>query len=284
MREAGVIRRLPPALHRGSSATVGFGAGHLRRLTLRVRSRTPAHRAVSWLGSPSFRRRPSAASAYPSRPPDQGLAPGPVLGPSQRAAHRAADSRRPLRAKPGLPGGAGRSLLVPDKGALQYSVRMRLPEPIMVLEGRGIVGAFEHRGRARRGSQSDWLHLSDDLGLVSAIEKGRSSASPILRICRRIAALSIAVVSRLHVGVGPQVTPGRCETTNDMLLASAAPPRPAAPSGIRSSSRGERAGDSERRRVLLTTRTRAPLRRPHAAPPASTDIEPLKRHGETLLE
>ena len=88
-------------------------------------------------------------------------------------------------------------LMQADEWALSFAQRMSFPEHITLLEGRGIVAALRHKFRATRNFGKAHLHLNDNLGMVLATDKGRSSSMQILRVCRRIACLLIATSSTL---------------------------------------------------------------------------------------
>ena len=73
-----------------------------------------------------------------------------------------------------------------------FSSQMLLPEHITLLEGRGIVAAIRHKLRACSEFGKRHLHFGDNLGMILACCKGRSSAYGMLRFSRRICALVLA--------------------------------------------------------------------------------------------
>lgn len=80
----------------------------------------------------------------------------------------------------------------PEHWQLRYSVRMRIPEHITLLEGRGIVSALRHKLRSLSGFGKRHLHLGDNLASILIAEKGRASSYEMLRVSRRIACLLLA--------------------------------------------------------------------------------------------
>lgn len=83
-------------------------------------------------------------------------------------------------------------ILRPDDWHDVFAVRMSFPEPITVLEGRGVVAAFRHKLRSSGEFNRKHLHLNDNLSVVLLCSKGRSSSFAMLRTCRRLAALALA--------------------------------------------------------------------------------------------
>ncbi|CAK0810560.1 unnamed protein product, partial [Prorocentrum cordatum] len=65
-------------------------------------------------------------------------------------------------------------------------------ENIVVLEGRAIVHSLRHALRDSKSFGRRLLFLSDNMGLVCALQKGRSSAGGVLRIARQWAAWCLA--------------------------------------------------------------------------------------------
>lgn len=84
------------------------------------------------------------------------------------------------------------NILSPEDWRDVFAVRMSFPEPITVLEGRGVVAAFRHKLRSRDEFNRKHLHLNDNLSVVLLCSKGRSSSFAMLRTCRRLAALALA--------------------------------------------------------------------------------------------
>lgn len=84
------------------------------------------------------------------------------------------------------------NILSPEDWHDVFAVRMSFPEPITVLEGRGVVAAFRHKLRSRDEFNRKHLHLNDNLSVVLLCSKGRSSSFAMLRTCRRLAALALA--------------------------------------------------------------------------------------------
>eukprot|EP00973_Karenia_brevis_P079285 11002029-Karenia_brevis.AAC.1 len=75
---------------------------------------------------------------------------------------------------------------------------MHLHENIIVLEGRGTLAGIRHKAGSVMSFRSNHLHLGDNLGLILALEKGRSKNFMVLVACRRIAAYSVATGSRFY--------------------------------------------------------------------------------------
>ena len=80
----------------------------------------------------------------------------------------------------------------PEHWQLRYSVRMKIPEHITLLEGRGIVSALRHKLRSLSSFGKRHLHLGDNLASILIAEKGRASSYEMLRVSRRIACLLLA--------------------------------------------------------------------------------------------
>lgn len=89
------------------------------------------------------------------------------------------------------------NILEADFWHLCFSQHMQIPEHITLLEGRGIVAALRHKLRSISNFGMAHLHLNDNLGMVLALDKGRSSSMSLLRVCRRVACLLIATSSSL---------------------------------------------------------------------------------------
>eukprot|EP00973_Karenia_brevis_P064060 8902369-Karenia_brevis.AAC.1 len=87
-------------------------------------------------------------------------------------------------------------LLKNDSWRSVFSARMYKPENIIMLEGRATLAALRHKARASHCFRHKHLLLGDNLGLVLALEKGRSSNFGILVMCRRTAAYSVALGSK----------------------------------------------------------------------------------------
>ena len=79
-----------------------------------------------------------------------------------------------------------------DNWQLRFNVQMTIPEHITLLEGRGMLASVRHKLRSVESFGKRHLHLNDNLGMVLAAEKGRSSTFGMLRICRRLCALYLA--------------------------------------------------------------------------------------------
>lgn len=83
----------------------------------------------------------------------------------------------------------------PDDWVDSFSTRMFIEEPITILESRGTIAAARHRARGSSSFYKKLLHINDNLANVLGLEKGRSSSFPMLRACRRLLAISIAINS-----------------------------------------------------------------------------------------
>lgn len=79
-----------------------------------------------------------------------------------------------------------------DDWQFRFNVQMTIPEHITLLEGRGMLASVRHKLRSVDSFGKRHLHLNDNLGMVLAAEKGRSSTFGMLRICRRLCALYLA--------------------------------------------------------------------------------------------
>ena len=71
-------------------------------------------------------------------------------------------------------------------------------EHIVTLEGRALVWAVQHLARSVNNHEKRHLLLSDSMSCVLALTKGRGGSSGMNRICRQIAALSLACDFQLH--------------------------------------------------------------------------------------
>ncbi|CAK9056858.1 unnamed protein product [Durusdinium trenchii] len=74
-----------------------------------------------------------------------------------------------------------KNLLENSDWSLRFSQRMVYKEHITLLEGRGIVATLRHKFRSIRHFHQHHVHLADNLGMVLAVDKGRSSAPQMLR-------------------------------------------------------------------------------------------------------
>ena len=72
-------------------------------------------------------------------------------------------------------------------------------ESIPILEGRAVVWLLQHLARSQKNLGKKHLVLSDSMSVTLALTKGRSSSSPMNRICRQVAALSFASGMHLHL-------------------------------------------------------------------------------------
>ena len=81
---------------------------------------------------------------------------------------------------------------------LQYAVPVRIPEPIGVLEARGVVSAVRRELRAQAQFRCRHLHIGDNLGNTLAWGRGRGSSFPLLTASRRLAAYSIGANSKFY--------------------------------------------------------------------------------------
>ena len=90
-------------------------------------------------------------------------------------------------------------LLKKEDWQLRFAQHMQFPEAITVLEGRAVVATLRHKFRSLSCFHQRHVHLCDNLGTVLALEKGRSSSLPLLRVCRRVACLLLATSSSLSL-------------------------------------------------------------------------------------
>ena len=72
-------------------------------------------------------------------------------------------------------------------------------EAIPILEGRSVVWLMQHLARSQKNLGKKHLVLSDSMSVTLALTKGRSSSSPMNRVCRQIAALTFATGMHLHL-------------------------------------------------------------------------------------
>ena len=79
-----------------------------------------------------------------------------------------------------------------------FAVRFHHPEPITVLESRGVVAAIQHKCRSARNFNKRHLHLNDNLANVLCCEKGRSASFHMLSACRKLCALLVAANCSVH--------------------------------------------------------------------------------------
>ena len=90
-----------------------------------------------------------------------------------------------------------KALLDNTDWSLRFSQRMVYSEHITLLEGRGIVASLRHKFRSTGQFHQHHVHLSDNLGMVLAVDKGRSSSPQLMGVCRRLACLLICTGSSL---------------------------------------------------------------------------------------
>ena len=64
----------------------------------------------------------------------------------------------------------------PEEWHIAFSQYMQYPEHITLLEGRGIVAAFRHKARSLGSFGKKHVHLNDNLGMVLATDRGRSTS------------------------------------------------------------------------------------------------------------
>ena len=84
-----------------------------------------------------------------------------------------------------------------EEWSLRFAQHMQYPEHITALEGRGVVASLRHKFRSTNHFGKEHFHLCDNLGMVLALDKGRSSSMSLLRTCRRVCCLLIATGSVL---------------------------------------------------------------------------------------
>ena len=73
-----------------------------------------------------------------------------------------------------------------------YGAPLRFREAVHMCEARGALSAVKHRTRDRNFHGKRCLFLGDNLGLVLALQKGRCSCFPLLKLLRRTAAELLA--------------------------------------------------------------------------------------------
>lgn len=75
---------------------------------------------------------------------------------------------------------------------LLWASPIRHREPVHLIEARSVLGAVKHRCRDRNRHHKRLVILNDNMGVVLAVQKGRCSSYPLLRLLRRISAHSLA--------------------------------------------------------------------------------------------
>ena len=90
-----------------------------------------------------------------------------------------------------------KAFMDPAEWHLSFAQHMQFPEHITLLEGRGIVAALRHKARTLEAFGKRQLHLNDNLGMVLAVDKGRSASMGLLRVCRRLLCLQVALGATL---------------------------------------------------------------------------------------
>lgn len=96
-------------------------------------------------------------------------------------------------------------------------------EPIPVLEGRSVVWLLQHLARSQKNLGRKHLVLSDSMSVTLALTKGRSSSSPMNRVCRQVAALCLATGMTIHVRwipseLNPADLPSRAQKVEDFKV------------------------------------------------------------------
>ncbi len=82
-------------------------------------------------------------------------------------------------------------LLLPlDAWQTAFAGRWQRPEGILRLEGRALVRALPHRVRALRVSGSVWQFVCDNMSVVLAVSKGRSSSPYVNQTIREILSIN----------------------------------------------------------------------------------------------
>ena len=79
-----------------------------------------------------------------------------------------------------------------DRWHLLWNAPFQRKGPIHVLEGRSILGALKHVSRDANAHGKRRVILNDNMGVVLAMSKGRCSNYLLLRLIRRVSALSLA--------------------------------------------------------------------------------------------
>ena len=90
-------------------------------------------------------------------------------------------------------------MLREDRWHQLWNLQYHYKEPIHVLELRSILGAVKHVSRDCQFHGSRCLILNDNMGVVLAVSKGRCSNYSMLRLLRRIAAVTLATNIRICV-------------------------------------------------------------------------------------
>eukprot|EP00435_Cladocopium_sp_Y103_P060578 s48_g22.t1 len=72
-------------------------------------------------------------------------------------------------------------------------------EPIPVLEGRAVVWLCQHLARSQKNLGRKHLILTDSMSVTLALTKGRSSSSSMNRVCRQVAAITLATGMMFHL-------------------------------------------------------------------------------------
>jgi len=76
--------------------------------------------------------------------------------------------------------------------------KVKYEEPQVILEGRALSLAVLHASRNLRNHGKDLLMVGDNLSVVLAATKGRSSSFPLLCVLRRVCSVVLATNCRLH--------------------------------------------------------------------------------------
>ena len=79
-----------------------------------------------------------------------------------------------------------------EKWKVVHSSKISSDKPIHEKEGWGVLWVLKHLTRSERSFGRRHLTLCDNLGLVLSLSKGRAQSDSMNRICRKIAALSLA--------------------------------------------------------------------------------------------
>ena len=81
---------------------------------------------------------------------------------------------------------------------LLWNTRIHFREPVHLIEARSVLGAMKHRCRDHRRHGKRLVVLNDNMSVILALQKGRCSSYPLLRLIRRVWAHSLASGIRLH--------------------------------------------------------------------------------------
>lgn len=81
---------------------------------------------------------------------------------------------------------------------LLWNSRIHFREPVHLIEARSVLGAMKHRCRDHRRHGRRLVVLNDNMSVILALQKGRCSSYPLLRLVRRVWAHSLASGIRLH--------------------------------------------------------------------------------------